>query len=204
MPRDLRTAFAMLRRRPLFSAVTIGTLALGIAANATIFALVEATVLRRPPFPDPDRLVVVHEVSKSDHDMQASWPTFQDWQRSGALAAAGAYSGYTTTVLGGARPQRLPAMAVSAGFFEALGVRPALGRVPAAAESKTPVAVVSHAFWRDSLGGGSLAGKKLEIEGHSFAVLGVMPASFDFPDGAQVWVPLELFEPSPYRTAHNH
>jgi len=107
-------------------------------------------------------------------------------------------------VLGGARPQRLPAMAVSAGFFDALGVQPAVGRVPTAAEQKTPVALVSHAFWRDSLSGGALAGRKLEIEGHSFSVLGVMPAGFDYPEGAQVWVPLELFEPSPYRTAHNH
>src|SRR5207244_1661358 len=116
---------ALLRRRPLFAAATVGTLALGIAANTTIFGLVAATVLRRPPYPDPDRLVVVREVGTQGQEMQTSGPTFRDWQRSGVFSAAGAYAGEVTAAIAGGKPRLVLAEMVSGGFFAAL-------RVPAA------------------------------------------------------------------------
>ncbi|HEV8630267.1 MAG TPA: ADOP family duplicated permease [Thermoanaerobaculia bacterium] len=202
---DLRAAVALLRRRPLFSLLTVATLALGIAANTTIFALVEATVLRRPAYPDPDRLVVVREVGTAGQEMQTSWPTFRDWERSGVFTAAGAYAGAVTTVLGGARPQRVQGEVVSPGFFAALGVRPQLGRFPGIAEARSPVVVVSDHFWRESLGGAPLGTRKLEAEGKSLDVVAVMPPGLDFPGGVHLWVPAQLFgEDPPYRSAHNY
>ncbi len=201
---NLRTALALLRRRPSFSAVTIGTLALGIAANTTIFALVEATVLRRPAFPDPDGLVVVTEVNTKGGEMSTSWPTALDWERSGVFASLGAYGGELTTVLGGERPEQVLGEVVSPGFFAAFGVRPQLGRLPGAAEAKQPVVVVSDRFWRRSLRGAPLGHLAVEAEGKSLDVVAVMPPGFDFPRGADLWAPVELFgEPSPYRSAHN-
>jgi predicted permease len=202
--RDLRAAAAMARRKPVFAGITTATLALAIAANTTIFALVEATILRTPPYPRPEGLVVARELGTRGQEMAASWPTFLDWQRSGVFSAAGAYTSEGTSVLGGARPQRVLGAAVSAGFFEALGVAPAVGRVPRPAEHAVPVVVVSDRFWREALRGEPLDRRALEIEGHRFEVLGVMPPSFDLPRGAQLWVPVELFEPSPARTAHNY
>jgi predicted permease len=95
---------------------------------------------------------------------------------------------------------------VSSGFFAALGVAPAFGRLPSAEEhaGAVPVAVISDAFWREALGSSPLGGRRLEAEGASFAVIGVMPAGFDLPRRARAWVPIELFEPSPHRSAHNH
>src|SRR5688572_16634646 len=96
---SIGSATAIVRRRPVFALVTVGTLALAIAANTTIFALVEATVLRKPPYPDPERLVALREIGTRGQEMATSWPTFLDWQRSGLFAAAGAYQGDLTSVL---------------------------------------------------------------------------------------------------------
>jgi predicted permease len=202
---DLRGAAGLLWRRPLFTGVAAGTLALAIAANTTLFALLQATVLRPPAYPDPGRLVVVRELGAQGNEMAASWPGFRDWQAADVLSEAGAYSAWVTTVLGGDRPRRAPLAAVSTGFFAAMGVQPAVGRVPRDEEHPaTPLAVVSHSLWREGLGGRALAGLSIEVEGHTAPVVGVMPPGFDFPPRTQVWVPLELLELSPHRSAHNH
>ena len=204
--RDLRSGLTLLRRRWLFAAPTVATLALAIAANTTIFALVEALVLRRPPYPDSDRLVVVRELSTRGGEMQTSWATARDWEASGVFSALGAHAGEVVSVLGAERPRRALAQGVGPGFFAALGVRPRLGRLPAPGEARSPVVVVSDHFWREALGGVPLPmARKLEVWGQSLDVVGVMPPGFDYPQGSQMWIPIQLFgEPPGYRSAHNY
>ena len=201
---NLRHAVAVLRRRPWFTATTVATLALGIAANTTIFALVSATVLRRPVYPEPERLVVVYEVGTRDQEMRTSWPTFKDWRSSGAFETAAAYSAWPNSVLGGDKPELLYTTFTSKGFFDVFRAKAALGRLPGRDEA-APIAVVSDRFWRRSLGSKPIAGRHLEVEGMSFDVVGVMPPAFDYPPGSDVWVLGEGVgpEPPPYRSAHN-
>src|SRR5687768_14555686 len=193
---DLRQATAVLHRRPWFTATTIATLALGIAANTTIFALVSATVLRRPAYPEPERLVVVREVGTRGQEMNTSWPTFRDWRTSGVFDAAAAYSAWPTSVLGGTKPELALATFTSKGFFDVFRAEAALGRLPKSGEG-APIAVVSDRYWRQSLGAKPLAGRHLELEGMSFDVVGVLPPAFDFPHGSDVWVLGEGSFPEP-------
>jgi predicted permease len=203
--RDLRSGLTLLRRRWLFAALTVATLALAIAANTTIFALVEALVLRRPPYPDPDRLVVVREINTHGGEMQTSWATSRDWEASGVFSALGAYGGQVVPVLGAERPQRALAQGIGPGFFAALGVRPQQGRLPGRAEAHSAVAVVSDRFWREALGGAPLPARKLEVWGKTLDVVAVMPPGFGYPRGTQLWIPIQLFEePLGYRSAHNY
>src|SRR5262245_51664410 len=202
---DLRGAASLLVRRPLFTAATIGTLALGIAANTTIFALVSATMLRKPAFPDPGRIVVVREVGTEAQEMNTSWPTFRDWRRSGVFSHAAAYAAWHTGVLGGPRPQLVLTTFTSDGFFDVFGISAAMGTERRGSE-RAPVVVVSDRYWREQLGGKPLAGRHLELEGMSLEVVAVMPPAFDFPHGTDLWVPTEGIGPPPaeYRSAHNY
>jgi putative ABC transport system permease protein len=204
--RSLFSAASLLRRRPLFSLVTMATLALGIAANTAIFSLVEATVLRRPPYPDSGRLVVVREVGTRGQEMQTSEATALDWERSGVFSASSAYAGDVVTALIANRPVRALGQLVEPGFFDAFQATPQLGRVPRQDEARAPVAVVSDRFWRQTLRGAPLDGTKVEALGVSFDVIGVMRPEFDFPTDTQLWVPkgAVIAEESASRSAHNY
>ena len=204
---DLRGAARALRRRPLFAAFTVATLALGIGVNTAVFSMVEAVLLRPLPYAEPERLVDVREVHQTGRPMDASWPAFEDWRGSGFFDRVAAYSTGEASVRAGSGPVRARVVFGSHGLLETLGVRPALGRTTAESEHAAgapPVAVVSHAFWSGPLRRCELAKCGFEAEGERWAVVGVMPPGFDFPDGGEVWASLERQEPSTDRTAHNH
>ena len=204
---DVVVGFRMLRRTPGFTLAAILTLALGIGANAAVFSIINRVVLQPLHYPEADRIVQVWERHDGGGSSNPSWTNFLDLQsRVRSFAAMGAYGSGTVTVLGAASPARVRGTAVSAGFFRVFGVRPALGRLPLPEEhalGATPVAVVSHAFWRDHLGAPpSLAGISLRMD-RQFEVVGVLPEEFDYPDGSQIWAPLEIHEQSLSRTSHN-
>lgn len=206
---DLRVAVRGHLRRPGFALVAVATLALGIGANSAVFSLVDGVLLEPLPYADPHRLVQVWEVSVHGRTMNAAWANFEDWQRRGdGFRALAAYTSSRATVLGGERPVRVTTAAVSRDFFPALRVEAAVGRLPAAGEHRPgapPVVVVSHRFWRGHLGGAErLEELDLNVSGFPLQVVGVLPAGFDFPSGADLWYPVELTEPTPYRTAHNY
>jgi predicted permease len=135
-------------------------------------------------------------------------PNFLDVRaRSHSFEGVAQYNGQLTTVTGGSEPVRASAYAVSADFFNVLGVKPLLGRTFAAEESKAggaPVAVVSYGFWQRLLSGKSdLTGTSLRVMDESLNVIGVMPAGFAFPRTAEIWVPREMLPAETSRSAHN-
>ncbi len=204
---DVKAAARSLVQRPGFAILAILTLALGVGANTATFSVVYGVVLSRLPYPEPERLVRAQEVNTSGGTMSSSDPTFRDWHDlSHGFETLAAYSGYSSTVLGGDRPVLAGTAAVSEGFFRTFGVSPILGRLPEPEEHQpgaAPVAVVSQAFWRDVLGGGPIAGRTLQAWGYDLRVVGVLPASFAFPDHTEVWFPKEIVPFNEHRTAHN-
>jgi putative ABC transport system permease protein len=204
---DARSAWRNVAGRPAFAALAIVTLALGIGANTAAFSVLHGVVLSRLPYSEPERLVRIAEVRPDGGTMALAGANFEDWEeRARGFEALAAYGAWRTTVLGGARPALVETASVSEGFFDTMGVAPAIGRRTLPEEHREgadPAAVVSRRFWRGALGGGSLDGVTLDVAGFDVRVVGVMPAGFDFPEGTDLWYPLELHEPNTSRTSHN-
>jgi putative ABC transport system permease protein len=197
---DLRYALRRLSAAPMFTAIAVLTLAIGIGANAAIFTVVNAVVLQPLPYAEPDRLVgVFHSGQGSGELAVMSPPNFLDARRLNRSLEDMAgidESGFTLT--GAGDPVRLEGASVSAGFFELLRVRPILGRTFRADENesgKHKVALLSHGLWVRRFGGESgVVGRSINIDGTPFTVVGVMPAGFSYPETRDLWVPLEYDE----------
>jgi putative ABC transport system permease protein len=204
---DILVGLRMLRRSPGFALAAVATLALGVGANTAVFSIVNTVLLRPLPFVEPDRLV--HVVERHEKGWgNLSWTGFLDVHaHARAFTAVTAYTAGTATVLGALTPLQVHTAAISRDFFRVFPLRPALGRLPLPDEHKKgapPVAVVSHAFWRDHLGAPrSLDGVHLKIDA-VMPVVGVLPPGFDYPDGARVWMPAERNETRTSHTAHNY
>ena len=206
--KDIRYGFRSLIRRPAFTALAIFTLAIGIGASTAIFAVVDGVLLRPLPYPHAEQIVQLREVNAKGVQIPLAEPNYLDIRaRSQSFAAMAQYNGELTTVTGASEPVRAQAFAVSSGFFDALEVKPILGRTFSAEETRRggpPVAVVSYGFWQRLLGGRSdLTGVSLELADLTVSVIGVMPADFAFPKNAEIWIPRELFPSDDSRTAHN-
>jgi putative ABC transport system permease protein len=206
--KDLRFGIRSLAKRPGFTTIAVLTLALGIGASTAIFSVVDGVLLRSLPYPNADQIVQLREVNERGGRMPFAEPNFLDVRaRSHAFEGVAQYNGQLTTVTGGSEPVRASAYAVSADFFNVLGVKPLLGRTFAAEESKAggaPVAVVSYGFWQRLLSGKSdLTGTSLRVMDESLNVIGVMPAGFAFPRTAEIWVPREMLPAETSRSAHN-
>ncbi|HEY2798033.1 MAG TPA: ABC transporter permease [Thermoanaerobaculia bacterium] len=194
---DLRYALRGLRRNPAFAAAAVATLALGIGANAAIFGLVEAVILRPLPFDQPDRVVFVVETWNGRRGGVAAG-NFTDLKRSArsfeALAAA-RYGSFNLAESG--EPERVQGARVTSDFFRVFGVSPIRGRVFAADEDRpggAPVVVLSHRLWRARFGGApDVVGRTIRIDGQPHTVVGVTPEAFDYTaDNEQLWVPAGL------------
>jgi len=196
---DLRDAGRHLRTRPGFAAVVVLTLSMGIGLNAAVFTAVDAALLRSLPYTEPERLV--HLWSAHDnHDMprfELAWPTLRELQENDSLfSRVGGYNGSPVIWNDGAERTRLPALRVSANFFDVLGVRPQLGRtfLPGEDINGGPRAVVlTDAFWRTRMGGDpGVLGRTLMLDDHPYTVVGVLPPSFPFAPGADARVVLAV------------
>ena len=194
---DLRFAFRQLLKNPGFTAVAVLTLALGIGANTAIFSLIDAILVRPLPFPDPERLVWVEEVSKENS--QEPWGAhFLEWQEHGqTLEGIAAYEGATMTLTGAGEAQRVDVGRISSGFLPLLGVQPLPpGRGMSATEDAPGgdrVAILSHRLWQQRYRGEpGIVGRSIALNDASHAVIGVLPESFRFFSEFDVWVPLAL------------
>lgn len=204
MAGDLKYALRMLVKSPGFSAVAIITLALGIGANTAIFSVVEGTLLRPLPFPDPDRLVRLYEAADDSgargSTLNLSEQTVRQWREYGRdiFEDIGAATG-TNVIVGVSaddRARNVPGARVSANFFSVLGLPPTIGRNFTADEDRAggpAVVIVSDDFWRQHLGTrADVLGTSLPIDGVPHTIVGVMPKAFRHPYRANLWLPLAL------------
>src|SRR5215211_4591735 len=189
--RDLLYGVRMLRKSPGFTAVAVLTLALGVGANTAIFQLIDAVRLRTLPVKDPQELVGVQlaDTSKARGAFTSDYPILTNgiWEqvrdRQEAFDGLFAWGSDTLNLARGGEARFARGMWVSGDFFNTLGVRPELGRVLNRDDDQkgcgSPVAVVSHAFWKREFGGDAGAvGRSLSLDGRPFEVVGVTPASF--------------------------
>ncbi len=205
---DLRYGLRILGRNPSFTAIAVLTLALGIGATTAIFSVVYGVLLRPLPYNKPDQIIELREVGSKGNRMSFADPNFEDVRaQNRSFSGMAEYAWWLTSVSGGSEPTRTLVAYVSHDFFRVMQVQPVLGRGFAPDDQRfgaAPVALVSYAYWSQHLGGATeLAGLKLAIENQPASVIGVLPAGFRFPGDSQIWLPRELLERYPSRTAHN-
>jgi predicted permease len=195
---DLRYAIRTLLKRPGFAAAAIVTLALGIGGSTAIFTVVDAALLRGLPYKSPERLYHLWESTpqKEFAQREFSYPDYQDYQQNQVLEAVAAYTGGGGIMTGRGEPERVLAPAVSANFFSLLGVDPLIGRTFQPGEDKPGaqrVVVLSYGMWQRRFGGDrGIIGQSLTINGDSYTVVGVLPASFQFAlRAADLWRPYQ-------------
>ncbi|HEY3454448.1 MAG TPA: ABC transporter permease [Bryobacteraceae bacterium] len=197
---DARYGLRLLRRRPGFSAIVIGTLAIGIGANTAIFSVVDGVLLRPLPYPHSDRLVRVWEgkPSKGFSRNVVNGLNFLDWRdRSHSFTQMAAIGSGNSNISGAGDPVAVPAMRVSPEFFSILGISAYLGRTFLPEEGKpghSDSVILSYSFWQTHFGSdrGTL-GRKITINGSPSTIVGVMPAGFTFPNiEADIWTPLPI------------
>lgn len=178
-----RSAYRQLRRSPGFAAIATLILAVGIGVTTAMYSVLYAVILQPLPFSQPDRLVVL---SPKPMDL-VSIPTTQDWQRrSPAFRSIAAYTGWSPRIESTAGAGHANAILVSQNFLSTLGVKLALGNDFAQTGHEGDClgqAIVSSAYWR-SMGGGSLAGRTLQLDHRTYAIAGVLDAGsgFEGPD----------------------
>src|SRR5712671_6976037 len=223
---DLRLAIRMLLKKPGFTAAAVVTLALGIAVNATMFSMVSAFLLRRPPGRDPERVAVVSSVNPAP-GFQAdanpvSAPNYFSWREANhVFAETAAADEYRTLSLSSqgllpaadqiaatGQPEALRSAAVSPNYFSVLGVSPQLGRTFADGEDqqgRDHVAILSYELWERRFGSdASLIGRTVRLNRENYTVIGVMPPNFRLLGFTpQLWTPLVLTAADQTAAAHH-
>jgi putative ABC transport system permease protein len=205
---DLRHALRVLRRSPGFALAAILTLGLGIGANTTMFAFMDALLLRPFALPDLDRLVTIwewHPQEGSDHwtptggnrNRLATGDFLELRSADGPLASVAAYSDHEYIVTGGGEPERILGYLATPGYFETLGIHAAVGRTFVAEDGvagRDAVAVLGHGFWQRRFASDpSVVGRTLRLDGRQTTIVGVLPVSANFPPGRpEIFGPLVL------------
>ena len=196
--RDLRYALRALTHSPGFTAIAVLSLALGIGVNSAIFTMVSATTFPDLPYRDADRLVDVHEASPelcAGCGVGTSYPTFSDWRASAtSFSAIGAYKETAFPVSTGTEPELVSGAYVSATVFPLLGIAPVVGRGFAEEEDRRGaprVALLGYNTWTRLFASDTKAiGRTIRIAGEPTTVIGVMPSGFEFPEFADLWLPI--------------
>ena len=213
MLQDLRHSFRLLAKNPLFALVGIVTLALGIGATTAVFTLVNALLIKPLPYDDPSRLVLLFEHFRDQHldAIPVSPPEFLEYKAQ--LKSFDKLAAFTTTTYNlseGELPERIFGATVSADLFPLLGVQPIRGRTFRPEENavgRDDVIVISERLWRRKFDRDPrVLGSKIIADGRAFTVVGIMPASFEFPlplfnitgaqfgEQADIWQPLGFTE----------
>lgn len=199
---DIRYAWRSIYKRPLVAGTIVATLALGLGANAAIFNFIDRLVLRPYPLPDPDRAVMVSETGPGiDFKEESVSPAnFADWRaETRTLDFLSAFAWWDANLVDRGNPERLPGFKVTSGLFEALGVRPQLGRSFVRDDEtfgRQHVVILSDGLWKRRFNGDpSIVGRTIILDGDPYQIVGVMPPHFSFPEGCEVWAPI-AFDPS--------
>jgi putative ABC transport system permease protein len=193
---DLAYALRRLRRAPGFTLVAVATLAVGIGANAAIFSVVNAVLLRSLPFPEAERLVSVSQTWEGKPTGVYSPQNFLDMEASArSFEKLAVHDSAGVTLTGRGQPARIDGTQVAASFFEVLRVKAAHGRTFDAGENEpghTKVAVLGHGLWRERFGGDpAVVGQAVQLDRETYTIVGIAPAGFAFPERTQIWTPAE-------------
>ena len=207
---DIRYGIRMLAKNPGFATVAILTLALGIGANTAIFSVVQRVLLQLPPYKQPESLVQIFNT------YFPAWPKlglspgdFQDFRRqTQSFSEMAAYvdipQGFNLTGLD--EPERVQAAYADSNLFSMLGVLPVAGRTFSTEHDKpgaTPVALLTHRFWRSHFGSNqAVVGRTVTLDGSGYIILGVLPANVELSPWADLWLPVGQYQDD--LTGHVH
>jgi predicted permease len=206
---DIRYALRGFGRNPGFATVAVSVLALGIGATTTIFPIVDGILLRRLPFPDPGRLVVVSDVLQgvtagTNGEVGVTGPDVLAYIRNTkSFDSLGGYVVAPYELSGAGDPAFINGARLTGGVFSTLGISPLMGRVFTQQEDdqKQQVAVLSYATWQERLHGNpNVLGSKILLNRQPYIVIGVMPRDFEFPllpghlTRSELWVPMSFLQ----------
>jgi len=197
MIQDIRFAWRLLLRAKAFAAVAVLTLALGIGATTAVFSIVNGALLRPLPYPNPERLVEIHNQSlreKGLNKLFAVYPDYREYQqhsRSFDNLAAATWAVKSPILTGHGAARTVTAIPVTASFFHLLGAAARLGRTfEPADEARGCQVVLSSAYFTSTFGADpKVVGQSIALDDQACTVLGVMPPTFAFyPAAAQLWM----------------
>lgn len=198
---DVRYGVRQLVKNPGFTTIAVLTLAMGIAINATMFSMVSAILLRRPPGREADRIAVVSGINpaagfQADNSM-VSVPNYLAWREANHVFSevAAADEFHTASLTAERKSEALQSAAVSANYFNVLGVSALYGRTFAAGEDQSGhehVVILSHGLWERRFGSDpTLVGRTIRLNRENYTVIGIMPASFRMLGFLpELWTPL--------------
>ena len=187
---QLRQVFRRLARAPLFTAITLITLAVGIGANTVVFSVVEGVLLKPLSYPKPDELIGVWTkapgINIPGRLNIAPFLYFIFREQNTTLQDFGVYNNNDVSVTGVGQPEHVPGLDVTDGTLPLLGVKPALGRLFSKrddAPDAPKTVILSYGYWQRRFGGNnSVIGRTLTIEGKAHEIIGVLPKQFQFLD----------------------
>lgn len=205
---DFRYGFRILRKNRIYAFVSVLTLALGIGASTAIFSVAYGVLLRPLPYYKSEQLVRMWEVNSKGRRMQFADPNFEDVRaQARSLQGAAEMRSGEAPVSVGNEPDRVRVAYVSQDFFSVMAVQPVIGRLFASEEQRfgaAPTALVSYSYWQRHLRETrDLEALKFTVSKTPTVIVGVLPPGFHFPDDSQVWLPREIDERLPSRSAHN-
>lgn len=193
---DVRYGARMLLKSPTYTAIAIAALALSIGANTAVFSAVNTLLLRPLPLKDLDRLVFSVALREGFDPFGSSLLEFEAYrQRNHSFESIGVAMQRSFNLIGRGEPERIRGALIMADYLTTLGVKPVLGRSLTLEEDQPggpAVAMIGYGFWQKHFGGNTrVIGEKLNLEGRSYTVIGVMPPGFDLPEAAEIWLPLQ-------------
>src|SRR5262245_2399009 len=193
---DLRYARRTFARAPGLTLLAVATIAVAVGANAAIFSVVNATLLRPLPFPRDADLVLVSLANRQTRQAlnNTNAANFLDWRaRNHSFTGLAGFRESSVAVASADRPERVTAAMVNANFFDVLQVKPAIGRGFATSDEvhgAPRVAVISDAFWRERFGRRQdIVGQTVRFDDEPYEIVGVAPPRMDYPGKARVWIP---------------
>jgi len=210
---DVAFALRTLRKNIGFTAAALATLTLGIGAATAVFTVVDGVLLRPLPYADPSRLAMIwltQPKSENGGDIPLSTGFYAEAVGAGkdVFSSIAAFRSWPYTLTGAGEPEQISGTRVTPTLFTILGVRPKLGRDFAETDGDSgaaPVAILSYSLWQRRFGGdAAIVGRSIDLSGQSFTIIGVMPAGFAFPRGAElpkglqfglrseIWTPYQL------------
>ncbi len=192
---DLRYALRILAKSPMFTAIAVLTLALGIGGNTAIFSVVNAVLLRPLPYQNPEQLVILSEKSPQFDESSVAYQNYEDWRaQNHSFVEMAAFRGESFNLSGSGTAEHVRARQASAGLLTMLGVRPLLGRDFLKEEDRPGgpnVVILGYGLWKTKFGGDpQIVGKPINLSDQSFTVVGVLPEYFWLYSKPDVMVPI--------------